>query len=150
MGSKSSELIARGVCVKDGMILLCRNVKRRHVFLPGGHVEFGESAAYALEREVMEEMGLRARAGRFLAAVQSRFMQGGVDVFELNLVFEVEIDGLSTAAAPRSMEGKIEFLWYPAADVAESGLRPEAMAQHIQGWLEDKAFSGRFIPPGAH
>ena len=48
----SIELIARGVFVRGGAVLLCQNVKHGYYYLPGGHVEFGEAAAVALAREI--------------------------------------------------------------------------------------------------
>lgn len=38
----------------------------RYAVLPGGHVENGESAAGAAERELAEETGLRGTAGRLV------------------------------------------------------------------------------------
>lgn len=144
---QSSEFIARGVCVREGMILLCRNIKHGNVYLLGGHVEFGEAANKAVEREMIEETGLVSRATRFLAAVQSRFTQRGTDVFELNLLFELEIEsGANPAAAPRSLESDIEFFWHPLSDVAQSGLLPASIVPRLEGWL-DGTDPVRFIPP---
>ena len=49
------ETIARGVCVKDGKVLLCRGKGAASTYLPGGHIEFGETGAEALVREMKEE-----------------------------------------------------------------------------------------------
>ncbi|MFH1724782.1 MAG: NUDIX hydrolase [Elusimicrobiota bacterium] len=57
---------AGAVVIKDGRVLL---VKRRHPpktglwAIPGGGVRLGESLAEAAERELLEETGVRARAG---------------------------------------------------------------------------------------
>lgn len=69
------EVIARGVWIVGQQVLLCRNRKHGHVFLPGGHVEFGESAAEALAREFLEETGQRVRIGTFLGGVEASFIQ---------------------------------------------------------------------------
>ena len=45
------EIIVRGVCLSRGHLLVCRNVSRGNVYLPGGHVEWGESSPSALRRE---------------------------------------------------------------------------------------------------
>jgi ADP-ribose pyrophosphatase YjhB (NUDIX family) len=57
-----------GAVVHDaaGRLLLIRRGHAPHAglwSLPGGRVEPGESAAAAVEREVLEETGLRVRAG---------------------------------------------------------------------------------------
>ena len=60
------ETIARGVCVRGGKVLLCRAKGGATTYLPGGHIEFGETGRKALVREIKEELGLAAEAGRFL------------------------------------------------------------------------------------
>ena len=60
------EVIARGVCVQEGKILLCRAKGGATTYLPGGHVEFGETGRQALVREVKEEMGVDAETGAVL------------------------------------------------------------------------------------
>ena len=142
---KKSEYIVRGVCVREGMLLLCRNVKVGNVYLPGGHIETGEGADAALRREIMEEMGLKGKAAHFLGAAENHFIQKGVEIFELNLVFELEIEGVDVRTPPRGIEGPLEFFWHPLARVAASGLRPVALALRLQGWL-DGADDDRFIP----
>ena len=57
------ETIARGVCVRDGKLLVCRAKGAKSCYLPGGHVEFGETGRQALVREMAEETGLAAEAG---------------------------------------------------------------------------------------
>jgi len=63
------EILARGVCVVDGRLLLCHTKGARNTYLPGGHVEFREKARETLRREVEEELGVKAKVGRFLGVV---------------------------------------------------------------------------------
>ena len=141
----SVELIVRGACALDGMLLLCRNRKAGNVYLPGGHLEPGEGLEQAIVREIREEIGLAAVSPRFLGVAESRFVQKGVAMAEINFVFAIDIPGLDLAAPPPGLEGHIEFLWWPLADVARSGLLPSALAARLQGWL-DGSDPFRFIP----
>lgn len=127
------ELIARGVVVHEGCVLLCRSLSHGYAYLPGGHVEFGEQAARALERELEEEIGLPARVGRCLLVTEERFDVGGVLHHEINIVFHVEQLGAS-AEPPRdvsSREAKIGFEWVHLAALHETDLRPAT----IKAWL---------------
>ncbi len=92
------EVIARGVCVIDGQLLLCHGKKAALTYLPGGHIEFRETARQALVREIKEEMGRDAEAGRFLGCCEHAFVQKGKPHAEINLVFELSIPSLTPNA----------------------------------------------------
>jgi ADP-ribose pyrophosphatase YjhB (NUDIX family) len=104
MSEQGIEIIVRGVWMQDGQVLVCRDLENGHCFLPGGHVEFGETAAGALQREMVEELGLSLQVGRFLGAVESAFDQadGSGSItrhHEVNLVFELSSQDIDPADA---------------------------------------------------
>lgn len=122
------ETIARGVCICDGEILLCKAKKSRSSYLPGGHIEFGETAREALVREIREELGVECSTGDFLGAVENRFDQHGKPHAEINLVFRLDFapDTLSDLRSRlSSQEEWIEFVWWPLSELGSSGLLPE-------------------------
>jgi 8-oxo-dGTP pyrophosphatase MutT (NUDIX family) len=57
---------AAAVMEPDGRVWAIRPRGRMHWTLPGGHLDPGETAARAAERETREEAGVKARAVRFL------------------------------------------------------------------------------------
>jgi len=61
----------------DGRILICQRKRgSRHALkweFPGGKVERGEMPAAALERELVEELGIQARAGAELARYEYQY-----------------------------------------------------------------------------
>ena len=83
------EILARGVAVVNGHVLLCRPKKGGYTYLPGGHVEFGETSREALVREMREETGLSATAGDLLGVVESQFEQNGRRHCEISLVYRM-------------------------------------------------------------
>ncbi len=105
------ETIARGVLVRDGQLLVCLPKKGGRCYLPGGHIEFGETARQALVREIKEEMGRDATATRFLAATENSFLQGDERHCEINLLFALEINDITPAAHPEATEDWIAFRW---------------------------------------
>lgn len=141
------ENIVRGVCVVDAHVLLCRPKKGGYAYLPGGHIEFGETSRAALVREMKEETGRDVTVGDFLGVVESQFEQHGRKHCEISLVYRLVLRGLSPAAArglspqtgglsPRlpavvAQEDWIEFFWWPVDRLAEVNLLPPEMAGHI-------------------
>ena len=118
------ETISRGVCVCDGRLLLCRAKGGSTTYLPGGHIEFGETGREALIREMVEETGLEVKTGRFLGVVENSFMQHGKPHAEINLVYEMTLADPGAAVAAK--EDWIEFLWCPLAELEGARLLPAA------------------------
>ncbi|MBN8644208.1 MAG: NUDIX domain-containing protein [Planctomycetes bacterium] len=135
------EILARGLVALGDHLLLCRNVEAGYRYFPGGHVEFGEPAAEALRRELLEEAGVRWRVGPCLLVAENRFTQGGRERHEINLLFHVEHDlefDSSTAPGVASLEPHIAFDWVGIHDVAAADARPAWLAalvrQHWATW----------------
>lgn len=136
---RAIEVIARGALIVDRWVLLCRSVEHEYSYLPGGHVDFGEAAAEAVEREFDEETGMRVRAGELLLVTEAAFSTRGKDHHEINLVFHVEPEnptvlkhGGDTPPPPvTSREPKIAFDWVELAAMPETDVRPEA----VRAWL---------------
>jgi 8-oxo-dGTP pyrophosphatase MutT (NUDIX family) len=118
------ETIARGVAVKDGKILLCKAKCGSSTYLPGGHIELGETGREALVREIKEETGLNSTTGRFLGVVENSFVQKGKKHSEINLVYELDVE--SPDGSVSAAEDWIEFEWRELADLDAANLLPEA------------------------
>ena len=130
------EVIARGLWVSGDCILLCRNVAKGYFYLPGGHVEAGETAQQALAREIAEETGRQPRIGRGLAAAECLFDQAGKRRHEINLVFLVEQQG-PTPEVP-SLEPEIAFEWVELSQITDIDLRPAV----IRDWIVESQRRG--------
>ncbi|MBR1922053.1 MAG: NUDIX domain-containing protein, partial [Kiritimatiellae bacterium] len=122
------ETIARGVCVRDGRALLCRGKGAKSTYLPGGHIEFGETGAEALVREIKEETGLDSTAGRLLGVVENTFLQKGERHCEINLVYELALADGDVAA----QESWIEFEWRALDDLDAANLLPAEMKGYLR------------------
>ena len=122
------ETIARGVCVQDGKVLLCRAKGGATTYLPGGHIEFGETGRQALVREMREEMGVEATAGALLGVVENRFQQHGRPHAEINLVYRLSLPEGTPAVA---REDWIAFEWRDLGDLDAARLLPAEMATFL-------------------
>ena len=125
---KHIETIARGVCVKDGRVLLCYPKDKSYSYLPGGHIEFGETGREALVREMKEETGLDATAGELLGVVESSFVQKGEKHCEINLIYKMSlVSGLSSLSPLSALEDWICFDWVDCGKIDSENLLPPEM-----------------------
>ncbi|GAB2473299.1 NUDIX domain-containing protein [Xylanimonas ulmi] len=116
--------IAAAVLIDGDRVLLCLRSRTRRWCpgvwdLPGGHVEDCESPATALSRELREELGITARAGRPAAHVET-------DDYEIDVFVVHEWDGAIRNRAPDEHD-KLAFVTLAEAarlDLADAHLLP--------------------------
>jgi ADP-ribose pyrophosphatase YjhB (NUDIX family) len=123
---------------------VCHTKGSSNTYLPGGHVEFKEGAEDALVREIDEELGVTARVGRFLGAVEHTFKQKGKRHCEINLVFLMTLRGVSVRTDPPSKEGYIEFWWVPVNNLGAARLEPYPLCDLVPRWLRARPGSQRW------
>ncbi len=94
-----------GIVIRQGQVLLVKhnygNLQGQWL-LPGGHVDLGENLDAAIEREVMEETGVRAIA-RGIMAVRSKILPDSrVEVY---VVFLMDyLSGEASVGSPTEIE----------------------------------------------
>ena len=134
------ETIARGVCILNGKVLLCLPKDRSYSYLPGGHIEFGETGREALVREMKEETGLDATAGDLLGVVESSFVQKGEKHCEINLIYKMEVKSgveergsdVSSLQNLKSCESWICFDWVECDRIDSVNLLPPEMKPYVR------------------
>ncbi|MCD6417471.1 NUDIX domain-containing protein [bacterium] len=127
MNARPIEIIVRGIFIRDGKILLARKIGRTTFFLPGGHIEFGESAKNALAREFFEETGKEFIVKKFVGAVEHKFENEDGFFHEINLLFTVDSDAEEISSA----EPQLEFLWREIENMKNLNLQPRPIVDII-------------------
>lgn len=135
MNAATTEIIARAVVRRGDQLLLARQRNKSWSFLPGGHVEPGESVEAALVRELAEELGSDATVNDFVGAVEHGYTEDGTTHHEINFVFEVALD----SAEPTSQEDHLEFRWLPLDQLDGTDVRPTALKNALVAADDDHA-----------
>ena len=136
--------IARGILIYQGRILLAKDISSDtgNYFLPGGHVEPGESVREALPREWLEELGWPITVGDFIGCLEHhweyRRKSDGelISVYEINFLFRVEAKQDALKALPQSRETHLEFSWVELADFLNTFILPEPLREIIPALAE--------------
>ncbi|MDT8069408.1 MAG: NUDIX domain-containing protein [Terriglobia bacterium] len=90
--------VVAGLIVRGSQMLICQRTKHQPMPLqwefPGGKIEPGEEPPAALERELEEELGIRAAVGPEVATIAHTYRNGnGVELhFFLVEAYEGEIE----------------------------------------------------------
>ena len=79
------------VALREDHILVCRADDDDYTFLPGGRVELHESSLEALQRELVEELGVEGRIERLLYLAENFFDHEGRRMHELGLYYRVDL-----------------------------------------------------------
>ena len=119
------EIIARGLLIQDGHILLCNGTSGTYTYLPGGHVELGETLTTALKREWQEELGCDCTIGDFLEFHEDFFTDAnGEKHHEISFIFEVKCDALSPHKAIPQCESYTTFQWASKQQLVTKNVLP--------------------------
>lgn len=121
--------IARGVCIKNGNILLAYDREGKYYFLPGGHIEPGESMLETIKREFMEEANVLVEPIRFISIFEHAWVNQNKIQHEINFIFLVAASSMHDI---RSEEDHLEFRWIPATEIRNIRFLPTEMLQTVE------------------
>lgn len=127
--------IARGINIKNDSILLAFHKKHKYYFLPGGHIEIGESARRALVRECKEEMGLDIMSKDFITTLENSFDNNGRIQHEYTIIFSFDISENQELV---SQVDHLEFIYVPLSEFGSINFLPSAIISTINSFYSNK------------
>lgn len=136
---KGINIIARAIIIHENHVLFTtvtdenKEFAKNLYFLPGGHVDYEESTIDAIYREIYEEMNLNVNKCTFAGALECTWDRKGKPYHEINIVYLVDIDGLSLKNPPKPMDhGFHKFVWMPLEKVRNITILPSSLKKIIE------------------
>jgi 8-oxo-dGTP diphosphatase len=132
----SIHVIARCLLTQENDLILCRAKGEKWLFLPGGHVEDGESVENALKRELLEEIGdYKYSEFNFIGICKNIFSLDDNNLqHEINIVFSAKVDGEIKIS---SRENHLEFVRVPKKNIADIQILPTAIKTGLIEWINN-------------
>lgn len=144
MEQKQIKAKALGIFQHDGKLLVFEGydpVKDETFYRPlGGGIEFGETGAQAMAREIREELGAEVTKVRYLGVSENIFIGDGKDGHEIVLLYAAElIDAALYEQAEFEVvepsDATFRAVWMPLSDFADgrTPLYPEGLIAILGG-----------------
>lgn len=121
-----------GLLINNGKILTVQMMDNGIYCLPGGHCIVGEDTLKTIEREILEETGIKVKADKLSAIVENFFERSNGDmIHELNFIYTLSVIGKLeknkdwiTYEDDEDCKKKLEFKWIEIKDFEKFNVKP--------------------------
>ncbi|MFA6524939.1 MAG: NUDIX domain-containing protein [Patescibacteria group bacterium] len=125
------EIVLRAIIVFNDKLLMCVLHDQPPIhFLPGGHLEFGETLEDCLRREIKEEMGVEIKSMEFLKQFENIYDVHGIKHHEINLVHKVSLS-IENTEEVKAQEDHISFTWVEIEKMKDVKMLPPVIHQYL-------------------
>jgi 8-oxo-dGTP diphosphatase len=131
-------VLARGVILSEGYILVAHCKGMDNTFLPGGHVEFHEGMRTTLSREIKEELGQECIVQEYMGCVEADFNLPNTYHQEINHLFKALLPNINHELNPESNESHLEFYCISIKEMEQHNLQPYPVRTVIMRYLNNE------------
>lgn len=136
-GNKWFRYRTGGIIIHNDKMLFVKCADDNYYYIIGGAVEHGETSAKCIEREILEEMGLKVKADR-LAVVCENFFKGhngkvdGLDCHTVEFYYRIDISDEDFVNCNKITDNGEQLVWVPLDQISESVIKPNCIKERIK------------------
>lgn len=133
------------VIIQDDHLLIHREISEPFWTLPGGRVEFFETTADTVVREIQEEIGRKSRIERPLWFVENFFELNSASYHEISTIYLVTLTDQQPFESELDFAGievdeALVFRWVPLQCLPEYNLKPGFLIDRVGCLPEQPVF----------
>lgn len=117
------------VIIENNQLLTYYNEEKEAYYLPGGAIQVGESTKEAIQREVIEELGVACRVSNLLFVVENEFSLSDKEFH--NIEFHYVVTLLDKAPSQVFEGGHLPVKWLSLNDLVSYNLKPEFLKEAL-------------------
>jgi ADP-ribose pyrophosphatase YjhB (NUDIX family) len=130
------KLRVSAIILENDNLLVINDPNEPFYYLPGGRPQYGETFEQALEREIVEELGMKPIAIEPILVNQAFYQDNGISVHELCMYFKTQlpmdqIPSCKTFNVAETPEKVHHFEWLSVKDVPNVSLFPTFLKHEI-------------------
>lgn len=133
-GNKRFRYRTGGILINKDKMLFVKSGVGDYFYMVGGAVQMGETSEMCIEREILEETGIHARADH-LAVVCENFFHGvggvidGFDCHTLEFYYRMSADEAELSRSETD-EGE-KLVWLSVDEIKSSQIKPDLIKERI-------------------
>ncbi|NQZ75167.1 MAG: NUDIX hydrolase [Ekhidna sp.] len=120
--------------IKEDHILIQKDLKDDFWALPGGRVEFFETTADTVVREIHEELGWKVQVVRPIWFIENFFQIGKTNFHEISTIYLMKIldhSEFNPNIEFSGLEDHLTFKWSDISELSEINLKPKELKSKI-------------------
>lgn len=129
------------ILINNNKMLFVKCDIGNYYYMIGGGVRLGETSKDCIEREVLEETGITAKADR-LTVVCENFFKGkggaidGLDCHGIEFYYLMDIEDMSSLGKATDCGEKL--VWLSVDEIKKSFIKPEFIKERIEEMIHSK------------
>ena len=132
-----------GILIHDNKMLFVKSAIGDYCYMIGGGVHLGETSEACIEREILEETGIRAKVDH-LAVVCENFFKGiggtidGLDCHTIEFYYYMKIPDNDLSLCRNRTDDGEDLVWVPIDKIKQSKIKPAFIKDYIDEIINEK------------